>query len=297
MDILGTDPICERVLACLRIADVQRLSCTNHRLGALVGRHEDSVLAWLKDLEVLRCLDCPEALLRRMSLAIRSRQYRVMSYEGGAHDPIPAEGGASLFDVFDRMWDTFGHDRNGPLRFATAHPLDLEELEVFREEAYDDIAEHQDEGGDNDEVQSRQRDSDNDNEFQSSPLPKKQKMLCASTGAPAPECSSKFCVHKHSASRLYHLAGNSSYCGACLDGSNYLKLMFCSVHVTGKNTDWSVKEIDYSEQVKYQPTAQKEYWGLQDNEFWVRVWYSAPYNVGELRFIGVGPRGRPKGIR
>lgn len=248
------------ILECLRIADIQRLVCTSKRWGPLIMENCQDVVSWLRDLEALYSLDCrSDSLLRKMSHSIKTRQYRVMRYEEGCFEP--KIGGQSLFEVLDKNWHYSVFASTEPFRFSTVHHLDLEEYEVFPGDAYTDL-----------EVCS------DEDKHDGTPRVKKQKTTLA--------CSSPFCKQPHDVSRVYHVY-EKPYCGCCLDNSNYLRLQFCKAHVTGKNTDWSVEELRY----RTKPTNN---WGLQENEFWVHIWHATPYNIGEIRFIGIGPRLRTR---
>jgi hypothetical protein len=99
-------------------------------------------------------------------------------------------------------------------------------------------------------------------------------------------CSSIFC-DKVKRNMIYWV-NDTSYCGSCLDKDRLLALRFCSQHSMGKEVRWSVFEQPYNDR----DAREQAQMSLQENEFWVHLQSSQPYNYGEFRFIGVGPRRR-----
>eukprot|EP00523_Entomoneis_sp_CCMP467_P000338 CAMPEP_0168747156 /NCGR_PEP_ID=MMETSP0724-20121128/15517_1 /TAXON_ID=265536 /ORGANISM="Amphiprora sp., Strain CCMP467" /LENGTH=285 /DNA_ID=CAMNT_0008794949 /DNA_START=33 /DNA_END=893 /DNA_ORIENTATION=+ len=274
------------VLEFLRLADVQRL-CQTSKPFQHVSKQHAAIVKWLRDLEVLYCLGCPDELRQRISLSIREHgtDYRVMSYEEGGFMTRFDED--SIFGAIDTRWYDWILDLYSPqCRFATMEGFQLEEYcGLENGEAYETL----DSESESDEEEEDQDDEDDveqpvsDDDGPSSPAMKKLRYSM---------CSSQFCSSQRldtSVSRLFNIE-DKQYCGHCLDESTFLKLMFCSRHMSGHNgTDWKVVEPKYQKEGN-EPAPEE--WNLQENEFWVRLYFHQPYNYGELRFIGIGPRGR-----
>lgn len=275
--------LCSRIVEYLRFGDHQRLICSSKLIYEDHKRRMDSTnetpykdtILWLRDMEVLYSLSCPRRLRNKMSQAIKFKKYYIMSYCQGGHDPQIETHSKTMFDMFESNWKVYFFGGVEDFLFGTVHSLDLEERELEKGEAYDEIIEDDDdddnEKEDNSEAETGNSDGDDNNDDHLH-VNKKQRML---------KCQSIFC-ETPAARRVYYV-NQSVYCGSCLDASCFLKLRWCYEHYKCGNSEWSARELPYNNNGIDQ-------WGLEDNQFWARIWYTQPYNEAEIRFIGVGER-------
>mmetsp|Transcript_7246 Transcript_7246/g.11026 ORF Transcript_7246/g.11026 Transcript_7246/m.11026 type:complete len:335 (-) Transcript_7246:39-1043(-) len=280
-------PIAICIISHLQYFDVQRLACTSPTFAKFLSiyHHETSIdhdsnadlkhiVYWLRDLEVLRSLGCSGYLYRKISRSIYHKTYRIMSFEEGAHDNPQVEEETTLFDIFETSFPYrfFGLTPN--FQFSHVHPLDLEERELEIGEMFDDIY--------------------YDKETHTYLAPGDT----SSYKGEGLECDHGHCQEEF-VSRVFYVNGKA-VCGKCIDEMCLLKLRFCAKFYKADNSSFEVKELEYGNKEEDSPSIissnrrgldAPSRWGLNEDEFWAQLWYSAPYNYGELRFIGTGQRG------
>ena len=280
VDLVQLTGVGIQMIQMLQYSDVQRLACTAKPFATLLLLHPHSsmgqVVLWLRDVQLLDYVPCASSTLStKLVQALYERTVRILSYEDGGHvRPEPLPNVTTLYDVYNQSWSYRFFGTSKPFSFQTVHSLDLEEWELEPGTAFET------------QVDTTKQDiHDDDDKLDTDPNhivhhPNKRQRRNNLL-----ECSSSSC-HDRYVERVYYVNG-SPYCGACMDTSCKLKLCFCVEHYHVHNTDWSLSEPSYTD-----ATDTPEFWGLHESEFWVRLWYTQPYNSGELRLIGQGPRAR-----
>jgi len=263
------------VVSHLGYFDVQRLACTSHAFAKCLSideKNHDSnadlkhIVCWLRDLEVLRSLGCSGYLFRKISRAINNKTYRIMSFEEGAHDVPQIEEEKTLFDVFETSFPYRFFGLTPDFQFGNVHPLDLEERELEIGEMFDDVYYDK-------ETHAYLPDTHEGEGLKCDHMHCKQEFI----------------------SRVFYVNG-TAVCGKCIDQMCLLKLRFCAEFYKAGNSSFKMKELDYGDEEDFPSISNKwgldfpSRWGLSDDEFWVQIWCAAPYNYGELRFIGAGQR-------
>lgn len=249
---------------------IQRLTCTSKDFNlclSLVHSQDPSqkklhhVIQWLRELEVLYSLRCSNHLLNKISNAIYHKAYRIMSFEQGGDEHQLMEE-KTLYELFERQFPYRFFGGSSYFYFETCHPLDLIERELEPGEMFDDVCYNVNDEG--------------------TMVTAYEPETYIGEGL---DCHFEHCKEPL-IKRVFYVSG-SSICGKCMDTNCILKLRFCSEFYRAQNSSFEVKELKYDSN---NDDESPEKWGLKSNEFWARIWYTAPYNVGELRLIGVGPR-------
>lgn len=245
------------VLAWLRYADVQRLTCTSAKVAHVLEQQHAAIIRYLRDIEVLICLQCPLRLQRKLSKALQQQEhYRIMEWEQGAYDRPQTMPTATLYDAFESNWSHRFFGGTVPFLFASVHHLDLEERELEVGEAFDDVdMMGRNDNGDVDEEEDEDHDED---EYDDPPAKRQRPTLL--------ECSSIFCDHESNAVTRVYYVNENPYCGSCLDRDCFLKLRFCNQHYRVHNSEFRAQEL-----LPYNPE-DVAHWGLADDEFWARLW-------------------------
>ena len=258
-------------MECLDWSDLQRLTVTCQALRGLPALHLE-IATWLRDLQVLRCLRCPPDLTRKISGSMRQHplEYRIMEFQMGA-DNAPRLRARTFYEAFgDALWSGYVmeyeyHRDDSSFSFAELQTWGADELDdcydLQEGKAYDNVG---------DTVENAKK--------------KRRRQL---------ECVSIF--HKENTApvpRLFYVR-NKPYCGSCLDSLPLLRLHFGLEHVKlgYNNKDWLIpQEVDY-DRGEDDNCPSLEDWGLQENEFCARVFFTKPqYDYAEMRFLGVGAR-------
>uniref|UniRef100_A0A6U3WYY4 Uncharacterized protein n=1 Tax=Ditylum brightwellii TaxID=49249 RepID=A0A6U3WYY4_9STRA len=275
----GSRDLAALILQYLRWADIQRLSVCCQDLNkdlSSSGQHA-AIVRWLKELEVLRCLDCPLPIQNKILKSIQdhpSESYRAMACycnsAMGTNEPYESHG--TLQAAFQSMLMSRLFIDGDEIPFQSIQETDLQTMlsgfdcsdgEIIVEGAYINII---------DQHQNQEK-----------PTKKKPRT--------DHQCCSIFCQSSN-ISRFYFVR-SKTYCGKCLDDLFLLKLRFCVEHVRrsyntsrdGVYKPFSVEEDSYDE------TWRKDHCELGENEFWVRLFYERnPYDFGEIRFVGLGSR-------
>ena len=253
------------IISHLGYFDVQRLACTSRTFAKLLSINQQDknsnnedlqhIIYWLRDLKVLHSLQCPKYLLHKISHAIYNKSYRIMSFEEGAYDTPQIEEEKTIFHVFETSFPCRFFGSTPDFQFNNVHPLDLEERELEVGEMFDDVCYDKE-----------------TSEYQPSTY-----------GGDGLECDFMHCKQDF-VSRIFYVNGKA-VCGKCIDEVCFLKLRFCAEFYRADNSSFNVEELDYDDKEDL-PSR----WGMGNDEFWAQIWYTAPYNYGELRFVGVGPR-------
>lgn len=286
------------VLQYLRWADVQRLTVCCRALKDLSSRSGSSnianVVQWLRELEILKCLDCPKPLMHKMLQSIRQypTRYRLVALECdsavGNQDTVDTYTEDSLEAAFQKVLLSRLFEDTDRIPFASISNGNLQGMlsgyecaddEVNVEGAYINVNKPGD--------QAQEEDS------QQEP-PKKKRTLDHDADA-CTSCSLGFCQQPATNISRYFFVRDKAYCGHCLDKFFLLKLRFCFEHVDRHGgsgpRDFSIQEDSYNDNDNKKHGVTMEQCGVKDDEFWVKLFYEKNhYDFGEIRFVGVGPR-------
>jgi hypothetical protein len=252
-----------QVLEYLRIADIQRLCVCCKTLEGLPTASPAvcAIVRWLKDVEVLYCMKCPETLRQKISRSMKQypARYRVVEY------PNTRIVGRTLYEAMEDNWEEcFPTTHYGPYWTAESYGLarNLHRSGELPDQAYEYI------GG-----------SERNYDANIPPFKKQRKL----------ECSSRFCQEKRGTYDLLFYVGGTPYCSECISQSNYLKIRFCSEHEVMIDSWWYVAEKKYDDE-EQDDGRDEPVFSLGKDEFWVHLFHASPYEDFEFCFIGVGPR-------
>lgn len=278
------------------------------------------VLRSLQELEVLKCLECPQPLMDKVLQCIRKGQYRVMGMECDTAAEEPTNF-ATLVEAFQHVMLPRLFEDTDPIPFVSASNanlqsmlsgFDCDENEVIVKGAYVNKPQQRSlsKKARKECTVATIKDNEDDHILSSGPCAEEallkldnklqndenagKKRKTALDNFDACTCASEFCQSADDVVR-YFWVRDKTYCGLCLDEFFLLKLRFCFEHVARKGgsgpRDFSIQEEPPRGKLEVHSGLSMEQCEVEDDEFWVRLFFERNvYDYGEIRFVGVGSR-------